>query len=174
VKCAQIRKLKLEESMNATQKRSLSVHFASLAVFTVGALLGTAPAARSQDLVRGTITLPVEARLGDTTLPPGKYSFAVESLEAIRSADALQIGNSRVAVIVTSLTKDAHVVSLMANALRADTLNSQSPDSVEFGTGMTIRSLSLKNEGLKIIFTASPAGHTLQAAVRQPSAVRGN
>jgi len=160
--------------MNAKQKRSLSVNFVSLAAFAVVALLGIAPAARSQDLVRGTITLPVAARLGDTTLPAGKYSFAVESLEAIRSADALQVGNSRVAVIVTSLTKDAHVVSLMANALRADTLNSQTPDSVEFGTGMTIRSLSLKNEGLKVIFTASPTDHTLQAAVRQPSAVRGD
>ena len=160
--------------MNTTQKRSLSAHLLGLALFAAAALLGTAPAVRSQDLVRGTITLPVAARLGDTTLPAGKYTFAVESLEAIRSADALQVGNSRVAVIVTSLTKDAHVVSLMANALRADTLNSQTPDSVEFGTGMTIRSLSLKNEGLKVIFTASPTDHTLQAAVRQPSAVRGD
>ena len=160
--------------MNTTQKRSLSAHLLGLALFAAAALLGTAPAVRSQDLVRGTITLPVTARLGDTTLAPGKYSFAVESLESIRSVEALQIGNSRVAVIVTSLTKDAHVVSLMANALRADALNSQSPDSVEFGTGMTIRSLSLKNEGLKVIFTASPTDHTLQAAVRQPSAVRGD
>jgi hypothetical protein len=160
--------------MSATQKRSQSVHFASLALFAVAALLGTAPAARSQDLVRGTIILPVAARLGGTTLPAGKYAFAVESLEAIRSADALQVGNSRVSVIVTSLTKDVHVVSLMANALRSDTLDSQTPDSVEFGTGMTIRSLSLKNEGLKVIFTAKGTDHILQATAHQPSAVRGD
>ena len=124
--------------------------------------------------MRGTITLPVTARLGNTTLPPGKYSYAVESLETIRSADALQIGNSRVAVIVSSLTKDAHVVSLVANAFRADTLNSQSPDSIEFGTGMTIRSISLNNAGLKVIFPANRTDHLLQATVSRPSAVRGD
>jgi hypothetical protein len=160
--------------MNATQKRSLSMYFGSVALFAVGALLGTAPAARSQDLVRGTITLPVAARLGDTTLPPGTYKFAVESLEAIRSADALQVGNSRVAVIVTSMAQDGQVVSLMANAFPADTLTSQSPDAVEFGTGMTIRSLSLKNEGLKVVFTTSKTNYLLQATAPQSSAVRGN
>jgi hypothetical protein len=160
--------------MNATQKRSLSMYFGSVALFAVGALLGTAPAARSQDLVRGTITLPVAARLGDATLPPGTYKFAVESLEAIRSADALQVGNSRVAVIVTSMAQDGQVVSLMANAFPADTLTSQSPDAVEFGTGMTIRSLSLKNEGLKVVFTTSKTNYLLQATAPQSSAVRRN
>jgi|ERR1700732_4455993 major membrane immunogen (membrane-anchored lipoprotein) len=159
--------------MNATQKRSLSIHFVGLA-FTVAALLGTASASRSQDLVRGTITLPVTARLGDATLAPGKYRFAVESLEDIRSVDALQIGNSRVAVIVSSLNKDGQVVSLVANAFRADTLNSQSPDSVDFGTGMTIRSISLKDAGVKVIFTTIRTDHILQATVPQPSAVRGD
>ena len=157
--------------MNATQKRSLSAPFVALALFTAGGLLGTAPAARSQDLVRGTITLPVTARLGNTTLPPGKYSYAVESLESIRSVDALQIGNSRVAVIISSLSKDGHVVSLMANAFRADT---QSSDSIDFGTDMTIRSISLNNAGLKVIFPANRTDHLLQATVTQPSAVRGN
>jgi hypothetical protein len=149
------------------------MHFVGLA-FTVVALLGTASASRSQDLVRGTITLPVAARLGDTTLPAGKYSYAVESLGDIRSADALQVGNSRVAVIVTSLTKDGQVVSLMADAFRADTLNSQSPDTIDFGTGMTIRSISLKSAGVKVIFTTNRNEHVLQAAASQPSAVRGN
>jgi hypothetical protein len=159
--------------MDATQKRSLSMHFLGLA-FTVTALLGTASTSRSQDLVRGTITLPVTARLGDTTLAPGKYSFMVESLEDIRSVDALQIGNSRVAVILSSLNKDGHVVSLVANAFREGTLNSQSLDSVGFGTGMTIRSISLTNVGVKIIFTTNRNEHVLQAAASQPSAVRGN
>jgi hypothetical protein len=159
--------------MNGTQKRSLSMHFVGLA-FTVVALLGTASASRSQDLVRGTITLPVAARLGDTTLPAGKYSYAVESLGDIRSADALQVGNSRVAVIVTSLTKDGQVVSLMADAFRADTLNSQSPDTIDFGTGMTIRSISLKSAGLKVIFTTNRNDHILQAKGSQPSGVRGD
>ena len=158
--------------MNATQKRSLSGPFLGLALFAAGGLLGTAPGARSQDLVHGTITLPVAARLGNTTLAPGKYSYAIESLEEIRSVDALQIGNSRVAVIVSSLGKDAKVVSLVANAFRAD--NSQSPDAVDFGTGMTIRSISLNNAGVKVIFTANRNDHLLQATASQPSAVRGD
>jgi hypothetical protein len=159
--------------MNATRKRSLSMHFVGLA-FTLVALLGTASASRSQDLVRGTITLPVTARLGDTTLAPGKYSYAIESLGDIRSVDALQVGNSRVAVIVTSLSNETHVVSMMADAFRADTLKSQSPDSIDFGTRMAIRSISLKNSGLKVVFTANRTDHILQAAAPQPSAVRGN
>ena len=65
--------------MDTTQKRSLSMHFLGLA-FTVAALLGTASAARSQDLVRGTIALTVAAQFGNTTLAPGKYSYVVESL----------------------------------------------------------------------------------------------
>jgi hypothetical protein len=159
--------------MDATQKRSLSMHFLGLA-FTVAALLGTASAARSQDLVRGTISLTVAAQFGNTTLAPGKYSYVVESLEDIHSVDGLQIGNNRVAVIVSSLTKDSHVVSLVANAFRESTLNSQSPDFVDFGTGMTIRSISLKSAGVKVIFTSNRNEHVLQAAVSQPSAVRGN
>jgi hypothetical protein len=77
-------------------------------------------------------------------------------------------------VIVSSLTKDGHVVSLMADAFRADTLNSQSPDTIDFGTGMTIRSISLKNAGLKVIFITNRTDHILQAAAPQPSTVRGN
>jgi hypothetical protein len=157
--------------MDATQKRSLSMHFLGLA-FTVAALLGTASTSRSQDLVRGTITLPITARLGDTTLAPGKYSFMVESLEDIRSVDALQIGNSRVAVILSSLNKDGHVVSLVANAFRNNTLNS--PSSIDFGTGMTIRSITLTNAGVKVIFTTDRNDHLLQAAASQPAAVRGD
>jgi hypothetical protein len=160
--------------MYATQRRSLSMHFVALALLSAAALLGTAPASRSQDLVRGTITLPVAARLGDTTLAAGKYSYAVESLGDIQSVDALQVGNSRVAVIVTSLANNSHVVSLLANAFRADTLNSPSSDSIDFGNGMTIRSISLKNPGLKVIFTTNRANQTLQAKALQPSAVRGD
>jgi hypothetical protein len=159
--------------MDTAQKRSLSMHFVGLA-FTVAALLGTASASRSQDLVRGTITLPATARLGDATLAPGKYSYAVESLGDIRSADALQVGNRRVAVIVSSLTKDGHVVSLMADAFRADTLNSQSRDSVDFGAGMTIHSISLNNAGVKVIFTTNRNDHILQAAASHRSAIRGD
>src|ERR1700730_18159833 len=160
--------------MNATQKRSLSGPFLGLALFAAGGLLGTAPGARSQDLVHGTSTLPVTARLGNATLQPGKYSYAVDSLEAIRSVDGLQIGNSRVAVILSSLNKDGHVVSLIANAFRADTLASQSSGSIDFGSGMTIRSISLNNAGLKIIFPANRTERLLQAKVSRPSAVRGD
>jgi hypothetical protein len=159
--------------MDAKQKRSLAVHFLGL-VLAVGAFLGTASPARSQDLVRGTITLPVAAQFGNTTLAPGKYSYVVESLEDIHSVDGLQIGNNRVAVILSSLTKDGHVVSLVATAFREGTLNSQSLDSVDFGTGMTIRSISLKSAGVKVIFTTNRNEHVLQAAASQPSAVLGN
>jgi hypothetical protein len=156
--------------MDAIQKRSLSLHLLGLA-FAVVALLGTASTSRSQDLVRGTITLPVAARLGEATLTPGKYRFMIESLEEIRSVDALQIGNSRVAVILSSLNKEGHIVSLVANAFRDNKLNS--PSSIDFGTGMTIRSISLTNAGVKVIFTTDRNDHLLQAAAAQP-VVRGD
>jgi hypothetical protein len=62
----------------------------------------------------------------------------------------------------------------MADAFKADTLNSQSPDTIDFGTGMTIRSISLKSAGLKVIFTTNRNDHILQAKGSQPSGVRGD
>ena len=77
-------------------------------------------------------------------------------------------------LMFSSLNKDGHVVSLIANAFRADTLASQSSGSIDFGSGMTIRSISLNNAGLKIIFPANRTERLLQAKVSRPSAVRGD
>jgi hypothetical protein len=171
-------RINLEEEMNGVQKRSLSVHFLATALLAVAALLGTAQASLAQDLVRGTFTLPTEARLGNTILPPGEYKFAVQSLETINSVRSIQVGNGRVAVTVSGIAKGARVVSLQANASRPATPDSQKPDSIEFGTGMTIQSISLKNLGVTLEFNGNQTSNVLRARAPEPSSggstLRGN
>jgi len=158
--------------------RSLSAYFAGIALLAVGALFGTVRATLAQDLVRGTFALSTEARLGNTILSPGEYKFAVQSLETINSVNSIQVGNNRVAVIVSGVTKGAHVVSLMANASRSATPGSQTADSVEFGTGMTIQSIALKNLGLTLEFNGNQTRNMLRARAPEPlnggSTVTGN
>ena len=130
--------------MRKSQKLPLSLHFAGVVLLAVAALFGTAQNASAQDLVRGTFTLPVAAKLGNTDLAPGEYRFSVQSVDIINSVDSIQVGNSRVTVMVTGTNKDAHVVSLLANASKSAAPNSQIPNSLEFGAENTIRSISLK------------------------------
>jgi hypothetical protein len=164
--------------MNGLQKRSLSVYFVAAALLAVAALFGTAPASLAQNLVRGTFTLPTEARLGNTILSPGEYKFSVQSLETINAVSSIQVGNGRVAVTVSGVAKGARVVSLLANAFKSAASDSQTPDSIEFGTGMTIHSISLKNLGVILEFNGNQTSNVLRA--RAPdrsnagSTVKGN
>jgi hypothetical protein len=164
--------------MNGLQERSLSVHFVATALLAVATLFGTARASLAQDLVRGTFTLPTEARLGNTTLSPGEYKFSVQSLETITSVSSVQVGNGRVAVTVSRAAKGARVVSLMANASRSATSDSRTPDSIEFGTGMTIHSILLRTLGVILEFNGNQTSNVLRARAPDPSngdsTVRGN
>lgn len=57
------------------------------AVMTAASLLAVAPAARAQQTNLGSFTLPVEARIGGTTLPPGDYKVSrVLGLSGLRIA----------------------------------------------------------------------------------------
>jgi hypothetical protein len=155
--------------MNRLQMRSLSVHFAGIALLAIATLFGTARTAMAQDLVRGTFTLSTEARLGNAILSPGEYKFAVQSLETINSVNSIQVGNNRVAVIVSGVSKGARAVSLMANASKSATLDSQTADSIEFGTGMTIQSIALKNLSLTLEFNGNQTRNIVRARAPGPS-----
>src|SRR5258708_34666500 len=93
----------------------------------------------------------------------------VHSTKSVNFVNSSQVGNNRVAVIVSGVSKGAHAVSLMANASRSATLDSQTADSIEFGTGMTIQSIALKNLGLTLEFNGNQTRNILRARVPEPS-----
>ena len=157
--------------MKKSQKASLLLHFSGVTLLAVTAVLATAQSALAQELVRGTFSLPVAAKLGGTDLPPGEYHVSVQSLDAINSVDSIQLGNSRVMVTLNGTSKDAHAVSLLANASRSAVANSQTPSSLEFSAANAIRTITLTNLGLTIDFTGKQAGDIVRAArVTEPSA----
>jgi hypothetical protein len=84
---APIKRSNRRKHMKKSQKASLLLHFSALTLLAVVALFSAAQNASAQELVRGTITLSVTARLGDTDLPPGVYRFSVLSLNTINSVD---------------------------------------------------------------------------------------
>lgn len=161
--------------MRKSQKASLLLHFSAVTLLAVAALFSTAQNASAQELVRGTITLPIAAKLGDTDLPPGVYRFSVLSLNTINSVESIQVGNSRVMVTLNAINNDAHVVSLLATASKSAASNSQIPSSLELGAANAIRSISLTNLGLTIDFTGKQAGDVVRAAqVTEPSATHSS
>ena len=161
--------------MKNSQRQSRLLHLTGVTLLAIVALFATAQNASAQELVRGTINLPVAAKLGDTDLPPGVYRFSVLSLNTINSVDSIQVGNSRVMVTLNGINNDAHVVSLLANASKSAASNSQIPSSVEFGAANTIRSISLTNLGLTIDFAGKQVGDVVRTAlVTEPSATRSS
>jgi hypothetical protein len=156
--------------MKKSHKLSLLLHFSGVTLLAIAALFATAQNASAQELVRGTITLPVTAKLGNADLPPGVYRFSILSLDTINSVDSIQVGNSRVMVTLSGINKDAHVVSLLANASRSAASNSQISSSLEFGAANAIRSIFLTNLGLTIDFTGKQIGDVVRTAqVTEPS-----
>jgi hypothetical protein len=150
--------------MKKSQKASLLLYFSALTLLAVVAFFSAAQNASAQELVRGTITLSVTARLGDTDLPPGVYRFSVLSLNTINSVESIQVGNSRVMVTLNAINNDAHAVSLLATASKSVASNSQLPSSLKFGAANAIRSISLTNLGLTIDFTGKQAGEVVRSA----------
>lgn len=161
--------------MRKSQKASLLLHFSAVTLLAVAALFSTAQNASAQELVRGKITLPIAAKLGDTDLPPGVYRFSVLSLNTINSVESIQVGNSRVMVTLNAINNDAHVVSLLATASKSAASNSQIPSSLKLGAANAIHSISLTNLGLTIDFTGKQAGEVVRSAqVTEPSATHSS
>jgi hypothetical protein len=151
--------------MKTSHKISLRIRsIATMALLGLAALASTAPPAPAQDMVRGTFTLPVEARLGKTVLPAGDYKFTVESLGLTHSVASIQSGRSPVLVVVSGIAKGERIASVMAVASKSALLpNPHAPDIHADATGMTLHSMCLEKLDLVIEFYDEGAKGPLHA-----------
>jgi hypothetical protein len=145
--------------------RSLSVY--ALLLFAL--LAGTGPLAFGQESVQGTLTLPVAAKLGNTSLPPGEYKFYVHLLGPTRSMEGVQLVSSRVAVLLMGTTKDAPLASALALVSRPGPNAPKMIDLLPEGNSLSIHAICLDSLGLVVEFYESNSKGTVSARVTQPS-----
>ena len=158
--------------MNTLRKRFLSKR--SLGMMTLlglAALAGTGPLALAQDSVQGKLTLPVEARLGNTMLPPGEYKLHVALIGTTLSVNSIQDVHTPVMVMVTGLTKDAPVASVLAMAFKPDLRSPKAMDIQQDGSGRMIHSIPLDSLGLVLRIIDNKSANTLRA--RGPEMAQG-
>ncbi len=141
-----------------------------LALLGLSALAGSGPVAIGQETVRGTLTLPVEARLGNTVLPSGEYKLNVALVGTTLSLSSIQDVYTPVMVMVTPLTKGGPVASVLAMAYKADLRNPKSMDIQPDGSGKMIHSIPLDNLGL-VLQIINKSANTLRA--RGPEMAQG-
>jgi len=156
--------------MNTLQK--LSLHsLRTIALLSLAFIAGTGRLAFAQETVQGKVSLLVEARVGNTVLPPGEYQLSVTLLGPIRSVDAIQSVDTRVVVFLISTTKGGPVASALAMASR---FNPRYPIANEIrpdGSGYMIHSMALENIGLVIQFVEGSNKGMLHARAAAPAQV---
>jgi hypothetical protein len=158
------RKFKQEKEMNTllkkfSSKRSLGM----MAMLGLAALAGSGPLASAQETVRGKLSLLVEARLGNTVLPPGEYKLNVALVGTTLSVNSIQDVYTPVMVMVTPLTKGEPVASVLAMAYKPDLRNPKVMDIQPDGSGKMIHSIPLDNLGLVLQIIDNKSAITLRA-----------
>jgi hypothetical protein len=141
------------------------------ALLGLAALAGSGPLALGQETVQGKLTLPVEARLGHTMLPPGEYKLNVAFLGTTLSVNSIQDVYTPVMVMVTPLTKGGPVASVLAMAYKPDLRNPKAMDIHPDGSGKMIHCIPLENLGLVLQIIDNKSVNTLRA--RGPEMTRG-
>ena len=153
-------------------KTSLKLSFRSFALaaaFLLAILAGAGPLAFAQESVQGTLTLPVTAKLGNTSLPPGEYKFYVHLLGPTRSMEGVQLVSSRVAVLLMGMSKDAPLASAIAMVSRPGPSAPKAIDLMPEGNSVSIHAISLDTLGLVVQFYESNAKPAVIARATQPS-----
>jgi hypothetical protein len=137
--------------------------FALAAMFLLAILAGVGPLALAQESVKGTMTLPVAARLGNTMLPPGEYKFSVALIGLTHSILDVEAVPVRVAVFVSSTSKGGAVASAIAEASRLQPSGPQPVNLLTDGDAMMIHSLALSDFGIVVQFFGAAKTSTLHA-----------
>ena len=150
--------------MNTLFKRFLPRRsFGIVAFLRLSAFAGTGPLALGQDTVQGKLTLPVEARLGNTVLPPGEYRFHVTLAGTTSSVNSIQDVATPVIVTLNGLTKDGPIASVVAMAFKRDPRSPKAMDIQQDGAGKMIHAISLENLGLVLQIIDNKPAKTLHA-----------
>ncbi len=156
--------------MIALQK--LSLHsLRTIALLSLALIAGIGPLASAQETVEGKVSLSVEARVGNTVLPPGEYQLSVKLLGPIRSVDAIQFVDTPVAVLLVSTAKGGPVAGALAMASRINPRNPIANGIQADGPGYKIHSMALENTGLVIQFVEGSSKSTLHARAAAPAPV---
>lgn len=142
-----------------------------MALLALAALAGSGPLAFGQETVRGKLTLPVEARLGHTMLPPGEYKLNVALVGTTLSVNSIQDVHTPVMVMVTPLTKGGPVASVLAMAYKPDLRNPKAMDIQPDGSGKMIHFIPLDDLGLVLQIVDNKSANTLRA--RGPEMAQG-
>lgn len=142
-----------------------------MALLALAALAGSGPLAFGQETVRGKLTLPVEARLGHTMLPPGEYKLNVALVGTTLSVNSIQDVYTPVIVMVTPLTKGGPVASVLAMAYKPDLRNPKAMDIQPDGSGKMIHFIPLDDLGLVLQIVDNKSANTLRA--RGPEMAQG-
>lgn len=145
--------------------------FGIVALLGLAALAGSGPLAFSQETVQGKLTLPVEARLGHTMLPPGEYKLNVALVGTTLSVNSIQDVYTPVMVMVTPLAKGGPVASVLAMAYKPDLRNPKAMDIQPDGSGKMIHSIPLDDLGLVLQIIDNKSANTLRA--RGPEMAQG-
>jgi hypothetical protein len=148
-------------------KRSLGM----VALLGLASLAGTGPLACGQETFQGKLTLPVEARLGNTVLSPGEYQLRVALVGTTLSVNSIQDVYTPVMVMVTPLTKGGPVASVLAMAYKPDLRNPKAMDIQPDGSGKMIHSIPLDDLGLVLQIINNKSANPLRA--RGPEMAQG-
>ena len=157
--------------MNTLQKKTL--RFAGTMALLTVAMFGTSPAF-GQDIVQGRFTLPVQARLGNTVLPPGEYQFSVEALGMAHSVQALPPISSPVLVKMAGVAKGSQTVGIFAIASKQmDSLKANTMDLQADGAGMMIQAMHVDGVALSFAPTNNELGARNSAPTRGVTVAKG-
>jgi hypothetical protein len=152
--------------MNAGRKVSLRWGFAGKVVlFGLMVLAGTSSQAFAQSVLQGEVTLPVEARFGNTMLPPGTYKFAVQAVGISQVINTSSGATNQVLVSMTGLTKGTAIASVLGWAIQQGAPGSDAKDIRIDEAGNTFQSMYLDNIGMLIEFREGKSRNAMHAQV---------
>jgi hypothetical protein len=149
--------------------QKVSLHsLRTLALLSLALIAGTGPLALAQESVQGKVSLPVEARVGNTMVPPGEYYLSVKLLGPMRSVEAIQSVDTLVSVLLVSTAKGGPVASALATASRFDSRNPIANDIQPDGSGYKLHSMALENTGLVLQFIEGGSKSMMHARAAAP------
>jgi hypothetical protein len=161
--------------MNAMKKVSLRWRFVgNVALFGLLALAGSGSRAFAQSTLQGEVTLPVEARFGEATLPAGTYKFTVQAVGVSQTINTATGATNQVLVSMTGLSKGTTIASVLGWATQQSARGQGTTDIRMEEAGNIFQSMYLDNVGMLIEFREGKLKNAMHAQAPAVSRVAAN
>jgi hypothetical protein len=161
--------------MNAMKKVSLWWSFVGKVVlFGLLALAASSSQTFAQSMLQGEVTLPVEARFGEATLPAGTYKFTVQAVGVSQTINTAPGANSQVLISMTGLTKGTTIASVLGWATQQSAREQGTTDIRMEEAGNIFQSMYLDNVGMLIEFREGKLKNAIHAQTPAVSPVAAN